>query len=183
MGFGSQFFGGANFGLWEASFTFWEAIWALEATLGLEATFRLCGPILSFGSHFWQDTHTLGACLGVSGPFLGLFWGWPLGAILGLPGPIFEFFYVFWTLFWAFGEVGPIWGQILGWNKFWVLGFGLPGPGRPQRFKQIEHLASRFGLIGLNSVCQLFRQIPWKIQNDTTYNFYLFCLEGLGFRV
>ena len=40
-----------------------------------------------------------------------------------------------------------------------------------------------FGLIYFNSACQLFRQITWKIQNETTYNFYLFYLEGLGFRV
>ena len=36
---------------------------------------------------------------------------------------------------------------------------------------------------GLSSACQLFRRITWKIQNETTYNFYLFCLEGLGFGV
>ena len=28
-----------------------------------------------------------------------------------------------------------------------------------------------------------FRRLSWDSQNDTTYNFFLFCLEGLGFRV
>ena len=39
------------------------------------------------------------------------------------------------------------------------------------------------GLIYLNSACQLFRQITWKTQNETTYKFYSFYLEGLGYRV
>ena len=46
-----------------------------------------------------------------------------------------------------------------------------------------EHLTSRFRFKNLNSACQLFRQTTWEIQNDTTYNFCLFCLQGLGFRV
>ena len=32
--------------------------------------------------------------------------------------------------------------------------------------------------IYLSSACQLFRQLPWEIQSDPTYNFDLFCLEG-----
>ena len=40
-----------------------------------------------------------------------------------------------------------------------------------------------FRLLYLNSACQLFRQITWDIQNETTCKFYLFRLEGLGIRV
>ena len=115
--------------------------------------------ILGFGGQFWV--------LGALGANFG-FWE----ANFGLWGPILalEASFVLWKPIFGFG------------SKFWALGgdlgFGLPGPGKTQRFKKLEHLASRFGLIYLNSVCQLFRQISWKIQTDTTYNFYLFCLEG-----
>ena len=44
-------------------------------------------------------------------------------------------------------------------------------------------MRKRFWPMYSNSACQLFRQIIWEFQRDTTYNFYLLCPDDLGFRV
>ena len=94
---------------------------------------------------------------------------------------------------WGWGWGSGLWGSGLGWAGTGA-GVGLNLPLKPRLGLSLKlgfasqfrlGPASHFGLIYLISVCQLFRQISWKIQIDTTYNFYLFCLEGLGlgFRV